>query len=401
MTSTRLLDDARHIGPDLIALRRTIHRYPELSFEEERTSALVARELSGLGLEVQAGFGASTAVVASLQGSLPGSQDAPRHLLLRADMDALNIQEESGEDFASERPGFMHACGHDAHTAILVGAARLLAARRGEFSGRISFVFQPGEENGRGARFLIEKGLLDEPRATAAFALHSDPSLAAGSVSIREGPVFASGAGFSIDIIGRGGHPGLPHQTVDAIVVAAQVIQALQLLASREADPQKPFTLGIGTIQGGTRANVIAGRVTLTGTLRALDAAVVDHALSRLERIAVGTAEALGARCSVSTQGGGIPLVNDEGMARLAREALVEVLGADRVVRGSPILAGEDFALIAQRVPAAMMMLGVGAPGAESFPLHHPRFAIDETALPVGAAALASCTLAYLAPASS
>jgi len=384
------------MAPELVAVRREIHRYPELSFEEERTSRLVVRELAGLGLELEESFGGSTAVVAILRrGSSRGS---PRNLVLRADMDALDIQEESGLPFASERPGLMHACGHDAHTAALIGAARLLSRHRDELEGEVRFVFQPGEEDGRGARFLIERGLLDDPPADGAFAQHADPGLPAGRISVREGTVFASGAGFALRVQGKGGHPGLPHQTVDAIVVAAQIVQALQLLASRQADPRKPFTLGIGTIRGGTRANVIADSAELTGTMRAFDSEIVEWAAEGIERIASRTAEAFGASCRTETRLGGLPLVNDPAMVTLARGAVGAAIGKDRLTAGTPILAGEDFALFAEKVPSAMLMLGVGHRGRENFPLHHPRFDIDEAAVPVGAAALASCALAFLAP---
>jgi amidohydrolase len=372
-------------------LRRMIHRYPELGFEETHTSRLVRVEVETLGLEIVDGFEGSTAVVALVRGPQPG-----RTVVLRADMDALNLTEESGVPFASERPGLMHACGHDAHTAILVGAARELVRRRQEIRGTVKLVFQPAEETGRGAAFLIDHGVLDRPAVDGAFALHIDPMLPAGSVSVREGPVFAAGAGFHLEILGNGGHPGLPHQTVDAIAVAAQVVQAAQILTSRQSDPQKPFTLGFGTIQGGTRSNVISDKVILTGTARALDSDVLAASLGRFEAIVAGTVSAFGAAYRLDLKTGGIPLVNEAGQVALVRRALVPVLGVEHVVEGQPILGGEDFAVFASKVPAAMVMLGGGFVDRPNFPLHHPRFQIDEAALPVGVTVLVESALAFL-----
>jgi amidohydrolase len=389
MSAHGILDEARALGPSLIELRRSIHRYPELAFEEERTSEIATRELASLGLEVDAHIGGSTAVVGTLRGGMTGPS-----ILLRADMDALNIQEETGLAFASERSGLMHACGHDAHTAMLIGAARLLATRRDKIVGSVRFLFQPGEENASGARFLIEHGLLDDPATKAAFALHVDPNLLTGRLSVREGPVFASCASFTLEVVGKGGHPGLPHQTVDAIIVAAQIVQALQVLASRETDPREPFTLGIGMINGGSRPNVIADRVELAGTMRAFDEATLDRAIVGMERIAHGVAEAFRGSIVLKASRGLPSLVNDAAMARLARGAIDRELGEGVAVNGLPLLASEDFALVAERVPSAMLLLGVGGYSGENFSLHHPRFDINEEVLPLGAAALASIALA-------
>jgi amidohydrolase len=377
---------------DLVSLRRDLHRHPELSFTEDRTSALVADQLRLAGLTVRDRIGGSPALVATLEGRRPG-----KVLVLRADIDALRIPEESGVPYASEVPGLMHACGHDAHTALLVEAARVLSRRTQEFDGTIVFVFEPGEEDGRGARFLIDHGVLDSPKVDAALGLHADPRIPAGTVSVREGATFAAWGSFTLEVVGKGGHPGQPHQTVDAIVVAAQIVQAAQLITSRQSDPQKPFTIGFGTIHGGQQANAIPGTVTLQGTIRSLEEAGLGWGLERLEVVARHVAQGFGADIRFQVHQTGLPLVNDDQLTALFRGALAEGLGPAAVLREAPLLAGEDFALFAKAVPSTFVMWGVGHPDRPNYPLHHPKFDINEEALPTGVNVFVLGALKYLA----
>ena len=253
-----LLDDARGLAPRIIADRRTIHSHPELAYEEEQTSTLVQARLRELGIPYQAGI-ARTGVLAQIKG---GRGDGPC-VLLRADMDALPIEEESGVPFASEIPGVMHACGHDSHTAMLLGAAKLLMDRRDAFAGTVKLMFQPAEEGGAGADRMIDAGILEDPPVDAAFMLHVYPELEAGQVSCGAGPRLAGADSFTITITGRGGHAARPHDTVDPVVVGAQVVSALQTLVSREVDPTSPAVVTLGAFNAGNRHNVIADRAVL------------------------------------------------------------------------------------------------------------------------------------------
>jgi hippurate hydrolase len=282
-----LLEEARDLLPEVVALRRRIHRRPELGLEVPETRRGVLEALEGLPLAVRTG-GRTGAVVATLEGARPGPT-----LLLRADMDALPLAEESGLDFASEIPGAMHAGGHDAHTAMLAGAARLLAARRGQLCGRVQLLFQPGEEGHGGARILIEEGLLDgPPPVAAAFALHVDSTLRAGAVAGRAGPILAAADVFSIDLVGRGGHASMPHQARDPIPVACEIVSALQTLVTRRVDAFEPAVVTVTRLQAGSALNVIPETAQIQGTVRSVSPRARARVHEGIERVAAGIAAA-------------------------------------------------------------------------------------------------------------
>jgi amidohydrolase len=364
-----------------VALRREIHRHPELGFEEERTAALVERELDALGIEHRRV--AKTGVVGVIRGGLPG-----KTVGLRGDMDALPIEEQSGEACASEVSGKMHACGHDAHTAMVLGAARELVARRALLHGNVVLLFQPAEEGPGGALPMIEAGALDDPRVDAVTMLHVDPRLPTGTIGITAGPVNASTDELYITVYGTGGHGGYPHKGVDAIPAAAATVLALQNVAARETDPLEPIVVTIGTIEGGYRNNVLADKVQLTGTLRTHAPAVRAEAVQRIRRIADGVAAAYNARAEVKVVEGYPPAINDPALAeRFA--AYVRANAGIPVEELPATMGGEDFAYFAQRVPGLMVRLGIYNESVGSVHSgHSARFRLDEGAIPTGIATL-------------
>ena len=363
-----------------VAIRREIHRRPELGFEEHNTQAIVERELDALGIEHRRI--ASTGVVGIVRGTLPGHVTG-----LRADMDALPITEDSGEACASENPGKMHACGHDSHTAMLLGAARVLHESRDTFAGTAVLLFQPAEEGPGGALPMIDEGALDDPAVEAVTMLHIDPRLETGTIGITPGPVNAAADEFHITIRGKGGHGAYPHKAIDVIPCAAATILALQNVAARETDPLASIVVTIGTIEGGYRNNVIADHVKMTGTLRTHDPAIREAAEQKLRRIVHGIADAYGARAQLEMIFGYPPVVNDdelaESFAAYARDQgfIVE--------RPAPTMGGEDFAYFAQRVPGVMVRLGIYNESVGSVhSAHSAQFRLDEGAIPTGIATL-------------
>jgi amidohydrolase len=373
-----ILEDASERA---VAIRRDIHRHPELGFEEHRTSALVERELDELGIAHRRVAG--TGVVGIIRGALPG-----RTAALRADMDALPIDEDSGETCASEVPGKMHACGHDAHTAMLLGAARVLAAGRATLHGNVVLIFQPAEEGPGGAEPMIAAGVLDDPKVDAIAMLHVDPRLPTGAVGITPGPVNAAGDELHVTVRGSGGHGGYPHKAVDAIPAAAATVLALQGIVSRETDPLAPIVVTIGTIAGGYRNNVIADRVQLTGTIRTYDPAIRAGVEARVRRIVDGVAAAYGCSAEVEILYGYPPVVNDAALANAFAAYLRERNGIT-VEALPPTMGAEDFAYFAQRVPAVVGRLGIYNEGLGSVHSgHSPQFRLDEDAIPTGIATL-------------
>ncbi|MGC2129885.1 MAG: M20 family metallopeptidase [Candidatus Aquilonibacter sp.] len=361
----------------VVELRRTIHRHPELGFEEHQTQALVERELDALGIEHRRL--AQTGVVGIVRGALPG------HIVgLRADMDALPITERTGLPFASEVAGKMHACGHDAHTAMLLGAARDLHAMRERLHGTTVLIFQPAEEGPGGALPMIEQGALDDPKVEAIAMQHVDVRLPAGSISITPGPVNASADELYITVRGKGGHGGYPHTSIDAIVASSAVILALQNIVAREIDPLKAVVVTIGTIAGGYRNNVIADEVQLSGTLRAHDPAIRNGLEARVRRIVEHAAAAYGATAEVRIVHGYPPVVNNVELT----ENFVRYLRANTtlpVERFEPTMGAEDFAYFAQRVPGVQVRLGIRSEAAGAVhPAHGAEFRLDEAALAVG-----------------
>ena len=368
---------SQSIADRVIELRRAIHRRPELGFEEHETAALVERELDSLDIEHRRI--AKTGIVAIVRGALDG-----RVVALRADMDALPITERTGLEFASEVPGKMHACGHDAHTAMLLGAACVLQGMRAELHGTVVLLFQPAEEGPGGAQPMIAEGALDDPRVEAIAMLHVDPRIEPGTIGITPGPVNASADELYVTVRGKGGHGAYPHTSVDAIPASSAIVLALQNIAARETDPLKSVVVSIGTISGGYRNNVIADEVDMSGTLRAHDPEIRDGLEQRVRRIVENVAAAYATTAEVRIVRGYPPVVNDavlaEGFAAYMREQ-----GAVRVERLAPTMGGEDFAYFAQAVPGLHVRLGIRSERAGSIhPGHSAQFRLDEAALPVG-----------------
>jgi len=375
-----------------VALRRRIHATPELGLELPETQRAVLDALDGLDLEVATG-GRTSAVVATLRGARPGPT-----ILLRADMDALPLQEDTGLAFASTREGAMHACGHDAHVAMLAGAARLLARRRDALAGNVKLLFQPGEEGHGGARILIDEGLLrSDPAVDAAFAIHVDSSLSSGRVAGRPGPVLAAADVFSIDLAGRGGHASMPHQAVDPIPAAAEMVLALQALVTRRIDAFDPAVLTVTRLRAGTAANVIPASAHLLGTFRTVSEATRERVREGVRRVADGVAAAHGLTVQTHLIPGYPVTVNDDGFFAFARETALELVGEGPVrdLR-APLMGAEDFSYILQQVPGAMLFLGARPPGREPEPLHSNRMQLDESAFATGMALHAAVALRYL-----
>ncbi len=382
------LHHARSIQADLVRLRRDIHRHPELSFREERTARLAAEAVEAAGLAVRRGIG-GTGVVAEIRTG------AGPVIALRADMDALPIHETNDVEYRSTADGVMHACGHDAHTTMLIGAARLLASAADDGDlpgGTVRLLFQPAEEaadddNRSGAVHLIDAGAMEG--VSAAFALHIAPHLAAGRIFTREGGILAGSDTFTADVIGDSSHGARPDEGVDAIVLAAHVVLAAQYGVARRISPMRPGVLTIGTLHGGTAENVIADRVSMVGTLRYFDAPVREQLRAALEG-ALRVAESLGGRFELELRDGYPPTLNDPAMTRLATEAARDLLGSDGVHDAEPIMATEDFAILLREAPGALLWLGA-APADRPRELHRPDMDIDESVLQTGAAVLAAC----------
>ncbi|MGI9861698.1 M20 family metallopeptidase [Moorella naiadis] len=383
---------AEALRPRLVAWRRQLHQCPELGFEEKETAALVAGVLTELGLQVRMGIG-GTGVV----GVLAGAKDGPA-VALRADMDALPLQEDTAVEFASRYPGRMHGCGHDAHMAVVLGAAALLAARRQELPGPVVFIFQPGEEMPPGgARLMLAAGVLDNPPVKAIFGLHVTSYLPVGTVGVRRGAIMASADNFTIKIKGRTVHGASPHLGVDAIVAAAQAILALQTIVARRLDPVQPAVLTVGTIHGGEKENIVAGQVTMTGTTRALNNVIRKQLEAGMRQVLAGVAAASGTAIDLDYLWGYPPLINDEKLTTLFRRVAGAVLGPDKVLElANPSLGAEDFARYAEKLPAVYFNLGAAIPDVEPHPWHHPQFNINEDCLPIGAGLLASLAVAAL-----
>ncbi|MBI3945851.1 MAG: amidohydrolase [Armatimonadetes bacterium] len=374
--------------PTAAAIRHDIHRNPETANEEHRTSALVRERLEQIG--VAAHPVAGTGVRGVIRGARPGGTIA-----LRADMDALPMQETSGVPHASEVPGKMHACGHDGHTACLLGAAEALAGMREALAGTVKLLFQPAEEGGGGAARMIDGGVLTDPTVDMILALHAWPELDAGEIGLRAGPVLASTDGFRVTIQGRSGHGAHPDQCVDPILVAARVVEAIQGIVSRELDPLEPAVVTVGGIHGGTASNIIPDTVTLRGTVRTLSPATRAQAREAFLRIVRGVAEAHRATADIGYSEGLPVTVNDERAVALLRSVGEDLLGRDAVTEmRRPSLGGEDFSLYLARVPGAIFRLGTG-PGRPA--LHSSGFDFNDDALETGILMLAGAALKFLA----
>jgi len=369
-----LSPDVLALQPELVALRRDLHEHPELAFAEHRTAERVASLLRQSGLDVRTGLG-RTGVLASTK-ERPG-----RTVLLRADMDALPIVEQSAAPYASKNPGRMHACGHDGHTAMGAMAARVLAKR--SLRGRARVLFQPAEEGEGGAQAVVADGVLEG--VDVVLGVHLWNELPVGTIGVKAGPLMAAVDRLRLVVHGRGGHGAIPHRAADPVVAAAHVVVALQTLVSREVAPVDSAVLTIGAIHGGEAFNVIPDEVMLLGTLRTFDAELRRSLPDRIRRIAGGVAEALGCRAEVEVKTGNPAVVNDARVAEIARRAAARVVGEERVVVPTPTMGGEDMAIYFQQVPGCFVFVGSANParGLDQ-PHHSPFFDFDEDALAIG-----------------
>jgi amidohydrolase len=391
MTVPDYRSEAEALLSTLVGWRRDFHQHPELAFAETRTAGIVAEELNALGLKVRMGVG-GTGVTGLLQGEPTGPT-----VMLRADMDGLPVHETGDVPYASQVPGRMHACGHDGHVAMALGAATLLARRAPDLPGSILFVFQPAEERGGGAAAMIADGVLGGPAPSAAFGLHLWNGLPWGRICIQAGPMMAAADELHITVHGRGGHGAFPHETVDPIAVTGQILSALQTIVSRNVDPQETAVLSIGMVHGGTAFNIIADRVDLQGTLRTFSPVVRATVLTRLEVLLDGITSGMGARYEMEIIVGAPAVVNDPGLAGIAQAAAVQVAGAGALAHLQPLMGSEDFAEYQRHIPGCFILLGsqnneLGL----NAPHHNPRFDFDERALPIGTALLAAAATRYL-----
>jgi len=389
--------DAEALEKTLVSDRRHLHQNPELSFEEVQTSAFVQERLRDLNIPFTSGIG-GYGVVANLQGHSPGPVVA-----LRADMDALPIQEANEVPYASKVPGVMHACGHDVHTASLLGVAALLRSRTQEFSGTVRFLFQPAEEKlPGGASLMIRDGALANPTPQAIYGQHVMPLLPAGTVGFRSGRYMASADEIRLTIRGKGGHAAMPHLNTDAVLIASHIVVALQQVVSRRANPTLPSVLSFGHIIGEGAYNVLPNDVRLRGTFRTMDETWRDQAHALIREIAYGTASAMGAVCDVEIDRGYPMLFNHPESTALARSTAEAYLGPQQVVDLDLWMAAEDFAFYAQQIPATFYRLGTRneAKGWVSS-VHTSTFDVDESALPLGAGLMAAIALEQLASAPS
>ena len=378
------LAEADEAQPGTVALRRAIHAEPELGLDCPRTTEKLKASLAGLPLAIRDSK-ATSGFIARLDGARPG-----RTVLLRGDMDALPIHEDTGLDFASATPGHMHACGHDSHSAMLASAARILCARRDAITGTILFMFQPGEEGMHGAREMIAEGLLDDPAPDAAFALHVFPNMPGGVIACRSGALLASADTLSATIRGKGGHAAMPHQGIDPVPIACEAVLALQSYIARRTTFTDPAVLSITRIAGGSAHNVIPDEVELLGTMRTLSPGTRTATREAFERIVAKVAEAHGATAEARVDEGYPPTLNDPRAVALVRDIASEQFGeAGYFEIPAPIMGAEDFSYVLQQVPGAMAILGVAPPGGDPFaraPIHNAKMMVDEAMLPRGVA---------------
>jgi amidohydrolase len=380
--------------PDLIAMRRDLHEHPELAFEEVRTSGIVAQRLKALGLEVQTGI-AKTGVVGLLRGNV--SKPGAKTIAIRADMDALPIHELNEIEYRSTIDGKMHACGHDGHTSILLTVADVLTKRRDELPGNVKFVFQPAEETIGGAEPMVKEGAMQG--VDGVIGLHLISNYPIGRVGVRAGTVFASADKFVLRVNGKGGHAAMPEGAIDPIVISAYIVTALQTLISRETSPFSPAVVTIGTIQSGTAFNIIPEFAELQGTMRAFSTEHREKLIRRISEVASGVASAMGGSCDARVFDGCPPCTNDPAMTEVVHRAAVESVGEQAVDDTEEVMTtgSDDMAYFLQAVPGCYFIVGARNEEKEAkYPHHHPRFNVDEDALPIGVEVLARAALEYL-----
>jgi amidohydrolase len=393
--ATKLREEIDEIMPGVIADRRDFHEHPELAFQEVRTAGIVADRLLSVGIEdVRTGI-AETGVTGLIRGQKPGPE---RTVLLRADMDALPIHEENEVDYKSRNAGVMHACGHDAHTSMLLAAARLLNDRRDQFAGTVKLLFQPAEElPPGGAKPMIEAGVLEDPKVDAAFGLHIDQNSPVGQISVRPGPAMAAADRFHMVIHGKGGHGAKPQDTIDPIVIGAQIVTALQTLVARGIDPTEEAVVSVCVFKGGDAFNVIPDSAELGGTVRTFNATNRDFLERRIEEVATGIAKAMGAELEFSYTRGYPATVNDPEMTELVRQELAGIVGEEGVIHPPLMMGAEDFSYFLEAVPGAYWFVGSQNPERGLvWGHHHPRFDLDEAAMAYGIESLVNVALRYL-----
>ena len=388
--TTAIRTATERIEPDLIEIRRDIHAHPELGFEEVRTADLVSRELTRLGIPHQTGIG-KTGIVGLIEGGRPG-----KVLAIRADMDALPIEERTGLKFASQTKGLMHACGHDIHTTTLLGVAAVLQDLAPQLAGTVKLVFQPAEEGIGGMRAMLADGLLEGPHIDLALGFHNYPDMPVGRFGYVHGPCLAAADRFDIVVHGRSGHAAWPHVTVDPLVAAASLVVQLQTIVSREVPPMFPAVVTVGMIQGGTTYNIIPDSCAIKGTVRTLNAPARDIIEAAIARLAAGIEAGMRVTCKVDYRRGVPSLVNDDSVLEPTVAAVRKQFG-EVADEGQPSLGGEDFALLSDLVPGFQLRVGSGAPG-RADKLHNSDYQPDERCIGLGVQALSRAALEILAP---
>ncbi|HUO08111.1 MAG TPA: M20 family metallopeptidase [Phycisphaerae bacterium] len=398
-TEKHLFANLEHVAARAVDIRHDLHRHPELGYQETYTSSVVQKELARLNIEFTTGHAGGTGVVGLIKGAASiSAKNGGGCVALRADMDALPITETTNLPYASTKPGLMHACGHDGHTAVLLGAAAILAENRHRFPGTVKLLFQPAEEGGCGAEKMANEGALDNPKVDAIFGLHGWPGLKVGMVATRPGPLLAAVDGFTITITGRGGHAAAPQDCIDPIPCAAAIVQALQTVISRETDPSDAAVLSVTQFNAGTTFNVISDRAELVGTIRALSKTRHNAIIASLERISRGIAAAH--RCEIDfTYFGTTPVTsNTPELADFLRDTASRALGSHAFIWASkPAMWGEDFAFYLERVPGCFFVLGVQPHDRDSYPmLHNPNYDFTDDAVPVGIRMMTELAIGYL-----
>lgn len=390
-----LLKEAHSVEPEVIKTRREIHQNPELAYQEKATAKLVAQRLHSLGIEVKRGVG-GTGVLGTLKGSKEG-----RVVALRADMDALPLEEMADVEFKSKMKGVMHACGHDTHVAMLLGAAKILAKHRNELHGTVKFLFQPAEEHGGrgGAKPMIEDGVMDNPKVDYVFGLHIDGDEPSGVFAFRPGAIAAAPDTFTVRIIGKGGHGSAPQNTIDPVYIAAQLIISLQGVSGRMIDPVQPFVITVGSVHSGTKENIIPDEAFLQGTIRTLDEATRKRAKAKVKEVSEGVARAFGAKAVVDFEEDAYPVtVNDAAVTEKAMKILENIPRTKTKVI-EPILGGEDFSRFLHKAPGTFYFLGTKNPAKGCvYPNHSSRFKVDESVLKYGSASLALLAIEFTSP---
>ncbi|CAN5754714.1 amidohydrolase [soil metagenome] len=382
---------AQALAAETVATRRDFHRHPEIAFEETRTAGIIADKLQALNLDVKTGVG-KTGVVAVLDTGKPG-----KTVLVRADIDALPVHEECETEYRSTLDGKMHACGHDGHASVLLSTAKILSERRDELAGKLVFVFQPAEEIVRGAQAMLDDGALDGVKPDHSIGLHLSSAHPAGTVAVRTGPAMAATDSFRILVKGKGGHAARPQDSIDPVVIAANLVTSLQSLVAREVDPVDQAVISMTSIQGGTAYNIIPEAVELKGTLRTFSPHTREYLTERIKTVAKGVVETFRGELDLEWRDGSPAVVNDAAMTERFRAVAHGVVGEGRVLIAPQIMGGDDMALWLERAPGCYFFVGAGDEAKNThYPHHHPKFDIDETVLPLAVELLTKGALDFL-----